>query len=505
MNRNKLGLFIKNCSNAAIVSGVLGFTPAYALNNAEAQLALDSALGYLETEQQIADGGWGNSEALRYVTTASVVEALSASNNYSTSYYAGVAWLENHAATNVDFISRKIKTLAKRGNNLDYELAYLDDARYQTSDKGIGLNSIYTASPLDSALALQAVIKAEDGSNQTLLTQYLISSQLGDGGWSLGDPDISNYWVTAEALLALGALETTISTEATSISNALTLLNTLPTSEDNALLARAALAVYKQSGLSSEVDNWVTTLLARQSVGGDWGDSYTTALVVHALAAVTGSANVDDALRVSVTNQTLRALINQQLGKNAFDSLTRGELARISALDLRGFDISELTGLEFAINLVWLNVDSDTDLSAIAGLTAVTVVVESSDTDLDGMDNEWEILYGLNPDDPTDATADPDSDELLNIDEYTYHTNPKDPDTDGDEIPDGFEVAYGLDPLYHDAGENPDNDKLTNLEEYAAGTDPKDRDTDNDALFDGIDSAPLQYDAWLIPSISTLL
>ena len=62
-------------------------------------------------------------------------------------------------------------------------------------------------------------------------------------------------------------------------------------------------------------------------------------------------------------------------------------------------------------------------------------------------------------------------------------------DTDGDMMPDSWEIAHGTDPnvddaaLDNDANGGPDN--LTNLEEYRNRTDPQDSDTDNDELSDG--------------------
>lgn len=65
------------------------------------------------------------------------------------------------------------------------------------------------------------------------------------------------------------------------------------------------------------------------------------------------------------------------------------------------------------------------------------------DSDGDGMLDEWEIMYGLNPSDPDDAYRDFDHDKLNNLQEYQNQTDPKDPDTDGD----GTEDGEDIDPL----------------------------------------------------------
>ncbi len=62
-----------------------------------------------------------------------------------------------------------------------------------------------------------------------------------------------------------------------------------------------------------------------------------------------------------------------------------------------------------------------------------------SDDDGDGMDDDWEIRYGLNPADPSDANMDSDGDGTINLEEFLAGTNPQvadgggDPDSDPDE------------------------------------------------------------------------
>ena len=47
------------------------------------------------------------------------------------------------------------------------------------------------------------------------------------------------------------------------------------------------------------------------------------------------------------------------------------------------------------------------------------------DTDKDGLPDAWEKKYGLNPNDPSDATIDSDKDGYTNIEEYINGTDPK--------------------------------------------------------------------------------
>jgi uncharacterized protein (DUF1800 family) len=124
------------------------------------------------------------------------------------------------------------------------------------------------------------------------------------------------------------------------------------------------------------------------------------------------------------------------------------------------------------------------------------------------MPDDWEVLYGLNAADPSDATLDPDEDDLINRDEYLAGTHPNDADSDNDDVDDGEEIRQGSSPTssastpawFHFSG-NPDDlngdglsdawslwaggvprapladddgDGMSNAEEAEAGTDPDD-------------------------------
>jgi len=106
------------------------------------------------------------------------------------------------------------------------------------------------------------------------------------------------------------------------------------------------------------------------------------------------------------------------------------------------------------------------------------------------------------------SESDTDSDELLDYMELVLGTNINNVDTDGDGLPDGYEVmTLGTDPLKADSDDNgttdgqedADSDTLNNLREYQLGTDPNKADTDNDGLSDSeevntYNTTPLEKD-----------
>ena len=69
------------------------------------------------------------------------------------------------------------------------------------------------------------------------------------------------------------------------------------------------------------------------------------------------------------------------------------------------------------------------------------------DTDGDGMDDDWELEHGFDPNDPTDALLDSDNDGLNNLEEFRHKTDPNKGDTDGDKHSDKKEIDKGTDPL----------------------------------------------------------
>lgn len=109
------------------------------------------------------------------------------------------------------------------------------------------------------------------------------------------------------------------------------------------------------------------------------------------------------------------------------------------------------------------------------------------DTDKDGIPDAWEVANGYDKNSPSDAVEDRDGDGLNTLEEWIHGTNPSRPDTDGDRISDGVEVAERSNPL--DSSSRP---------QFAGATLPSGEDLDGDGF---PDSWEVRYSAFnLLPS-----
>ena len=111
----------------------------------------------------------------------------------------------------------------------------------------------------------------------------------------------------------------------------------------------------------------------------------------------------DDPTPVTIPNAKLRAAIETVLGKASGATITKGEMTTLFTLQAVAAGISDLTGLEFAINLTDLNLSSNniSDLSPLSGLTNLTDLNLSSNnisdlSSLSGLTNLTRLWLGSN-------------------------------------------------------------------------------------------------------------
>ncbi|MES2474923.1 MAG: hypothetical protein V4640_04015 [Verrucomicrobiota bacterium] len=125
----------------------------------------------------------------------------------------------------------------------------------------------------------------------------------------------------------------------------------------------------------------------------------------------------------------------------------------------------------------------------------IAILKPEQDSDDDGMPDDWEIFYGLDPANPTDAYWDMDGDGIDNRNEFRLRIEPNPSslppsggpfvdirpgiDSDGDGIPNTWEWKYGFDASDPaDALLDSDADGMSNLQEFHSGKNPEIADAD---------------------------
>lgn len=337
------------------------------------------AADWLESQQDTSDGSWRDaSETKTFLQTCEAVLALHQANHRQAAYYAGQTWIENHDAQNLDARARRLAVLRATQSStqpdIDALLAALTSP--STGQNGAGLDKRYQASPLDTALVLDALRTAGASFNNAAIIAYLKATQYtaaNDKGWPVAAGSSTDAYTTARVIQALAPYKDSDATLATPLANAAATLKTkVSTASPPHLRAAAAMAYLRLDPNSADARNLLDSLAALQRADGGFDAGvYATGLITQAYAAAEGADTATGQLRVNVPDGVLRQAINTALGRGALDHLNRGELAQLTSLDISNLGVSSLEGLQYATNLTTLNAANNniSDTSPIAGLT----------------------------------------------------------------------------------------------------------------------------------------
>lgn len=104
-----------------------------------------SGVSWLIQQRNANDGSWGASDPVKYVQTSEAVMALSSLNVQGAAYYGGVAWLSNHAPSNVDFTARRVLALGPVNQSVMTDMQVLSLAQNLAApgNNGWGLSGNY--------------------------------------------------------------------------------------------------------------------------------------------------------------------------------------------------------------------------------------------------------------------------------------------------------------------------------------------------------------------------
>lgn len=346
--------------------------------------AILNAARFLETAQS-PDGSWlSEGSQVRFLETSAAVAALEAVNRRSSIYYSGVTWLANHAASNLDYQSRRAIALHKHHVNTAPDIEAIIDSQKNSVGVtgGYGLGAEYEGAPLDTALALQAFALSDAYPNQVSsaiaflkYSQRTVAPKGWAVSWATDSSSPSDPMVTAHVLMALQLYVASDSSLAPVIAAGLEALKSQVTASSPLRVRALAALAYLKAGSASDTyaSAMVSSLVGTQLADGRWGaGAYDTALVMQVIAVAASRDLAQDREIVNMPDEQLRYAINQQLGRNAMDQLNKGELKQLTTLDASGKGISDLSGLEFATNLATANfsnnqISSTSQVSSLQG------------------------------------------------------------------------------------------------------------------------------------------
>ena len=182
---------------------------------------------------------------------------------------------------------------------------------------------------------------------------------------------------------------------------------------------------------------------------------------------------------VNIPDANLRARIEGLLSKNAGDAITMADLQTLTLLSAVNAGIRDLTGLEHATNLIWLELDNNeiSDLTPLIPLTQLGgVYLDNNPLSVESVDKHIPVLLGRGVDVSYTLPSDVNGDGMVNIQDLvsvTQHFGSAG-DLTADVNGDGIVSITDLTQVAGDMGETTVSEETTDTMDTADATDAVD-------------------------------
>ncbi len=254
---------------------------------------ISDGVAWLMTNQR-SDGSWADLNQTAERDTTETMLILGSFSEALANHQYALQWLGGTSSGNMDFLARKIVTLA--GSGMDTTALVNDVLSRQNTDGGWGSDKNYASNPADTALAMNALSAAGISNQQTTASAiaYVKSQQNPDGGWGIEDMG-SMVQQTSNVLSAINKFRTVYPLD-DAISRGTTWLvarqnidggfgNSPSTVYDT---SAAALTLVELNAPADVTARAIAYLQSQQSDNGSWNQSpYQTALAVRAVYKAT--------------------------------------------------------------------------------------------------------------------------------------------------------------------------------------------------------------------------
>ena len=121
---------------------------------------------------------------------------------------------------------------------------------------------------------------------------------------------------------------------------------------------------------------------------------------------------------VDIPDANLRTIIEEFLNKNSGDAITAADMRTLTLLSAVNADIRDLTGLEHATNLIWLELDNNeiSDLTPLIPLTQLAgLYLDNNPLSRESVDRHIPVLLGRGVDVSYTLPSDVNGDGMVNI------------------------------------------------------------------------------------------